>query len=213
MNTFAHETIILDYSININDLLKRAFDIVFSLFVLILILPFVFLVVAIAIKLSSPGPVLFVQKRTGRNDVEFNCFKFRSMRVNAAADLLQAKKDDPRKTRLGDFLRKTNIDELPQFWNVLKGDMSVVGPRPHMLKHTNEYSNKIENYSDRHAVRPGITGLAQVRGFRGETRELHQMYARVKMDMWYIQNRSFWLDIKIIMKTTVNAVKGQKYAY
>lgn len=192
---------------------KRCFDVVFALAVLLTIFPLIYIIVAIAIKLSSPGPVFFVQKRTGQDGEDFDCYKFRSMRINAAADLLQARENDPRKTKVGDFLRKTNIDELPQFLNVLKGDMSVVGPRPHMVKHTEDYSALIDNYMDRHLVKPGITGLAQVRGFRGETKELHQMAGRVKLDVWYIQNWTLGLDIKIIWKTVANVIKGERLAY
>lgn len=197
----------------INKSLKRTFDVLFSLTVLILIFPWVYVIVAIAIKLSSKGPVFFVQPRTGLSNKEFDCYKFRSMRVNQYAHLLQAKKNDKRKTKVGEFLRKTNIDELPQFWNVLKGDMSVVGPRPHMVKHTEQYSALINNYMDRHEIKPGITGLAQVRGFRGETKELHQMMGRVRLDVWYIQNWTMALDLSIIFKTIANVVKGEKSAY
>ncbi len=193
--------------------IKRVFDIVFSLFVLVFILPVVFIITAIAIKLSSPGPILFVQKRTGLHGEDFNCYKFRSMRINAASDILQARENDPRKTKVGNFLRKTNIDELPQFWNVLMGHMSVVGPRPHMLKHTEDYSGQIRNYMNRHLVKPGITGLAQVRGFRGETKELHQMTGRIRLDIWYIQKWTFGLDLLIIWKTIYNVIKGERLAY
>ena len=196
-----------------NKAIKRTFDVLFSLVVLLTIFPLLFLIVAIAIKLSSPGPVFFKQLRTGLNGKEFWCYKFRSMRVNKASDKLQATKDDPRKTRVGDFLRKSNIDEIPQFINVLIGDMSVVGPRPHMIKHTEDYSELIDNYMDRHLVKPGITGLAQVRGFRGETRELHQMAGRVRLDVFYIQNWSLALDLKIIYRTVRNVVQGEKLAY
>ncbi len=197
----------------LNKALKRCFDVVFSLAVLLTFFPLIYIIVAIAIKLSSPGPVFFKQKRTGQDGEDFDCYKFRSMRVNAAADFLQARKDDPRKTKIGDFLRRTNIDELPQFINVLRGDMSVVGPRPHMVKHTEDYSALIENYMDRHLVKPGITGLAQVRGFRGETKELYQMAGRVRLDVWYIQNWTPGLDIKIIYRTVQNAIKGERTAY
>lgn len=193
--------------------LKRIFDVLFSLIILIVFMPLITIVVAIAIKLSSKGPVFFVQKRTGLENREFDCYKFRSMRVNRYAHLLQAKKDDTRKTKVGEFLRKTNIDELPQFWNVLKGDMSVVGPRPHMVKHTRDYSALIDNYMQRHEIKPGITGLAQVRGFRGETKELHQMMGRVRLDIWYIQNWSLMLDLSIVLKTIKNVLKGERCAY
>ena len=169
-----------------NRFLKRTFDIFFSLVILLTIYPILYIVVGIMIKLSSPGPILFKQKRTGLYGHDFECFKFRTMKVNAQADTLQAVKNDPRKTRIGDFLRRTNLDEFPQFVNVLLGDMSVVGPRPHMLKHTEQYSALIDKYMVRHLVKPGVTGWAQVTGYRGETKTLEQMEGRVKRDVWYI---------------------------
>ncbi|MDH6343568.1 putative colanic acid biosynthesis UDP-glucose lipid carrier transferase [Parabacteroides sp. PFB2-12] len=196
-----------------NRLLKRAFDIAFSLGVLITVFPLMYLVIGILIKLSSPGPILFRQKRTGIYGEEFFCYKFRTMRVNEEADTQQAQKDDPRKTKIGDFLRRTNIDEFPQFMNVLAGHMSVVGPRPHMLKHTEQYSAIIDKYMVRHLVKPGVTGWAQVTGYRGETRTLEQMEGRVKRDVWYIENWSFFLDLKIIVVTIVNMFTGEKNAY
>lgn len=144
---------------------------------------------------------------------EFTCWKFRTMRVNADSDSRQASKNDPRKTRVGDFLRRTSIDELPQFINVLLGDMSVVGPRPHMLKHTEDYSRLIDNYMVRHLIKPGITGWAQVRGFRGQTEELWQMQGRIEHDIWYIEHWSFLLDIKIIIRTMLNALKKDENAF
>lgn len=191
---------------------KRAFDIAFSSIVL-LFSPIVFIPVAIAIKLSSPGPVFFKQKRTGYRGKDFYCWKFRTMRVNAKADLQQAQKDDPRKTRIGEILRHTSIDELPQFINVLLGDMSIVGPRPHMLKHTADYSKIIDKYMVRHLIKPGITGWAQVNGYRGLTEQLWQMERRVEFDVWYIENWSFLLDLKIVVRTVVNAIKGESNAF
>ncbi|MDR1644536.1 MAG: undecaprenyl-phosphate glucose phosphotransferase [Tannerellaceae bacterium] len=196
-----------------NRALKRAFDILFSLFVLIAIYPFLFLILGILIKITSPGPVLFKQKRTGLYGHEFECYKFRTMKVNPEADTTQAVKDDPRKTPLGEYLRKTNLDEFPQFLNVLTGDMSVVGPRPHMLKHTEEYSALIDKYMVRHLVKPGVTGWAQVTGYRGETKTLEQMEGRVKRDVWYIENWSFFLDLKIVVVTLFNMFKGERNAY
>lgn len=195
-----------------NKFIKRAFDIIFSA-VALCFSPIIFIPVAIAIKCSSPGPVFFRQKRTGIGGKEFDCYKFRTMRVNNDSDRLQATKDDSRKTKLGNFLRKTSIDELPQFWNVLKGDMSVVGPRPHMIKHTEDYSKLIESYMLRHLVKPGITGWAQVNGYRGETKELWQMEKRVEYDVWYIENWDFFLDLKIIYLTIANALRGENNAY
>ena len=196
-----------------NRLIKRVFDILFSLSFLLLIFPFIYLILAIAIKLSSPGPVFFKQKRTGLYGKEFYCYKFRSMRQNSEADNLQACKDDPRKTKIGNFLRRTNLDELPQFWNVFVGDMSVVGPRPHMLKHTDLYSAIIDKYMVRHLVKPGITGWAQVNGYRGETKTVEAMEKRVEYDVWYIENWSFILDLKIIFVTILNMFRGESNAY
>lgn len=195
-----------------NSLGKRLFDILFSLVVLIMLSP-VYLVVAIAVKLSSPGPILFKQKRTGKNGRDFYCLKFRTMKVNAEADKLQATKGDSRITRVGAVLRKTNLDEMPQFVNVLIGNMSVVGPRPHMVSQTEQYSKLIDEYMVRHLAKPGITGWAQVTGFRGETSDISQMVGRVKQDVWYIENWSFWLDIRIIFQTVFNMIKGDKAAY
>lgn len=196
-----------------NRLLKRAFDAVFSLLFLCTLFIPILIIVTIVTKITMPGPVFFRQKRNGLNDKEFYCYKFRSMKVNAQADTLQATKDDPRKTRWGNIMRKTNIDELPQFINVLLGDMSIVGPRPHMLKHTEEYSRLIDKYMVRHFVKPGITGWSQVTGYRGETKELKDMEGRIIGDIWYIEHWSFWLDLYIIYKTVANAVHGEKNAY
>lgn len=196
----------------LNRLLKRTLDIVLSILCLIstaLLLPFI----AIMIKRQSPGPVFFRQLRTGINGHDFYCYKFRSMHVNVDADRLQATKDDPRKFPFGDFMRKTNIDELPQFWNVLIGNMSIVGPRPHMLAHTEQYEKLIDRYMVRHFVKPGITGWAQVTGFRGETSELWQMEGRVERDIWYIQHWSFWLDLRIIWLTAKTIFKRDEKAY
>ncbi|MBR2360200.1 MAG: undecaprenyl-phosphate glucose phosphotransferase [Bacteroidaceae bacterium] len=197
-----------------NRFIKRTFDIFCSSLFLFTIFPFIYLFVAIVIKITSPGPVFFKQKRNGINGKEFYCYKFRSMKVNAQADTLQATEHDPRKTKFGDFMRKTNIDELPQFINVLKGDMSLVGPRPHMVKHTEEYSALIGKYMVRHLIKPGITGWAQVTGCRGETKELYQMEERVKRDIWYVENWSFWLDLRIMYLTVKNMVlRNEKMAY
>ena len=195
-----------------NRFVKRLFDIVFS-FTFLLVSPVIFIPIAIAIKLSSPGPIFFKQLRTGYKGHEFVCYKFRTMRVNNEADETQATADDPRKTRVGDFLRRTSLDELPQFYNVLKGDMSVVGPRPHMVKHTSDYSRLIDKYMLRHVVKPGITGWAQILGYRGATNELWQMEGRVEMDVWYIENWNLLLDIKIIIRTITNAISGEENAY
>lgn len=196
-----------------NRLLKRAFDVAASLLFLCTLFPLIVAVVGPLIKLTSPGPVFFRQKRNGLNNKEFWCYKFRSMRMNPEADLLQATSDDPRKTRLGNFMRRTNIDELPQFINVLLGDMSIVGPRPHMLKHTEEYSHIINKYMVRHFIKPGITGWAQVTGFRGETRTVEQMEGRIKADIWYMEHWSFLLDLYIVYKTVTNTLHKDRKAY
>ena len=196
----------------INRLIKRAFDLLLSTVMLILS-PLVIIPVAIGIKLSSPGPIFFVQKRTGYRGQAFNCYKFRTMRVNDDSDTLQASKGDPRVTWFGNFLRRSSIDELPQFFNVWRGDMSVVGPRPHMVAQTEMYSELIDKYMLRHTIKPGITGWAQVRGYRGQTEELWQMEKRVEFDVWYAENWSFFLDMKIIFRTIWNALKGEDNAY
>ena len=196
-----------------NRIIKRTFDVICSGLFLITVFPFVYIFFGIAIKLSSPGPVFFKQKRSGEDGREFWCYKFRSMKVNTQCDTLQATENDPRKTRIGEIMRKTSVDELPQFINVLKGDMSIVGPRPHMLKHTEEYSNLINKFMVRHFVKPGITGWAQVTGYRGETKELWQMEGRVQRDIWYIEHWTFLLDLYIMYKTVYNAIRGEKEAY
>lgn len=196
----------------LNKAAKRAFDIVVSTVALALtgvLFPFIYIV----IKRQSPGPVFFRQLRTGMDGKNFLCYKFRSMHVNADSDTVQASKDDPRKFPFGNFMRKTNIDELPQFWNVLKGDMSVVGPRPHMLAHTDIYSRQIGEYMVRHFVKPGITGWAQVTGFRGETKELYQMEERVRRDIWYMENWTVWLDMRIVWMTVKSFFKHDENAY
>lgn len=184
-----------------NQFIKRTFDILFSMFVTVFILSWLYFIVAILIKISSKGPVLFNQERTGLNNEPFMCHKFRTMKVNAEADSAQAVENDPRITRIGNFLRKSSIDELPQFFNVLKGEMSVVGPRPHMLKHTEKYRNEVGKFMLRHVIKPGITGLAQAKGYRGEIRNLQLLEGRVKYDRFYVENWSLYLDIKIIFMT------------
>ena len=179
----------------------------------LIVSPLIFIPIAIAVKCSSRGPVFFRQKRTGIHGKDFYCYKFRTMRVNADADKVQATEHDPRKTRIGDFLRRSSLDELPQFFNVLLGNMSVVGPRPHMVSHTEEYMKLIDKYMIRHAVKPGITGWAQVSGYRGGTKHLWQMEKRVQYDVWYITNWNFFLDVKIVFLTVLNGIRGDKNAY
>lgn len=193
--------------------LKRSFDFLFSLFVTIFLLSWLIPIVAIIIKLESKGPVFFIQKRSGLKNNAFGCIKFRSMTVNEIADVQIAKKNDARVTKFGAFMRKTSIDELPQFLNVLVGNMSIVGPRPHMLSQTEQYSKITKKYMTRHIVKPGITGWAQVMGARGEIFSDRDMQKRIEKDIWYIQHWSFFLDIKIIFLTFYNVVKGDKQAY
>jgi putative colanic acid biosynthesis UDP-glucose lipid carrier transferase len=198
--------------VSINAALKRAFDIAFSLTVILTVFPFVVPIIAFAIRLNSKGPIIFKQLRPGKKNKLFECYKFRTMAVNTSSEF-QATKNDPRVTSVGKFLRKTNLDELPQFINVLLGNMSVVGPRPNMVSQLEEYSRKIESYRVRHFVTPGITGYAQVNGFRGETREEGLMEKRVEYDVMYLENWSLSLDIKIIFLTVWNMFRGEKSAY
>lgn len=199
-------------SLLFNRIMKRAFDIVFSLAVICLIFPFIFPLIALLIKLESPGPVFFKQLRPGRKNKLFGCYKFRTMRVNQVTEK-QATRNDPRITKIGAFLRKTSLDELPQFFNVLLGDMSVVGPRPNMINQLELYSKVIDKYMVRHFVLPGITGYAQVNGYRGETAEVQLMEKRVEYDVMYMENWSFLLDLKIILQTVLNIFKGEENAY
>lgn len=185
----------------VNLIIKRIFDITFALMVLIIIYPLAYIIVGCCIKIKMPGKVIFTQKRNGKDGREFVCYKFRSMLPNTQSDTQQAYYDDPRITPLGHFLRTTSIDELPQFWNVLKGDMSIVGPRPHMIIHTEQYQGVISGYNNRLLVKPGITGWAQVHNLRGETEKLDKMKKRVEYDIWYINNWTFALDLKIVFKT------------
>ena len=201
----------LDDSFNL--VLKRSFDIVFSLLVIILVLSWLIPILSVVIKLESNGPIFFTQKRNGYNYKSFDCIKFRSMFPNNKADIIQVSKTDERITKVGKFMRQTSIDELPQFFNVLTGDMSVVGPRPHMLSHTEIYANKVDKFMVRHFVKPGITGLAQISGYRGEVQSDQDIIGRVKFDIFYIENWSLFLDIKIIIKTIIKTIKGDDKAY
>ena len=184
-----------------NRIIKRTFDVVFSLFVVVFIFSWLFPIIAIIIKISSKGPVFFIQKRTGQDGKSFNCFKFRSMTVNKHSDSLQATKDDARITKFGAFMRKTSIDELPQIINVLLNQMSLVGPRPHMLKHTEEYRVLVDKFMVRHFAKPGVTGWAQINGYRGQTKHVRDMENRAAADIWYIENWSFFLDVRIVCET------------
>ena len=196
-----------------NSVKKRVFDIIFSLLVIIFLLSWLGPILALLIKLNSKGPVFFVQMRSGKDNKQFRCFKFRSLSVNKDANTRQVTKNDTRITPFGKFLRKTNLDELPQFVNVLLGDMSVVGPRPHMLLHTETYSKILEEYMIRHFVKPGVTGWAQVNGFRGEIKQQDQLRKRIEHDIWYMENWSLWLDLRVIFLTVYRTVQGDKNAY
>ena len=196
-----------------NTILKRTFDITFSLFIIIFLLSWITPIIGLLIKIESRGPVLFKQIRNGIKFREFTCYKFRSMIENNDADIQQATKNDKRVTKIGKILRKTSLDELPQFFNVLIGNMSVVGPRPHMIRENERYSKSVDKFMVRHFVKPGITGLAQVKGFRGEIETDEDIINRVKYDIYYLENWSLILDLNIVFLTTINFLTGQKKAY
>lgn len=196
-----------------NTFVKRGFDILLSLFVIIFILSWLTPILGLLIKLESKGPVFFKQKRNGLDYEEFYCYKYRSMTPNPEANLYQVTKGDERITKVGRIIRKTSMDELPQFINVLKGDMSVVGPRPHMVSHTHMYAARIDKFMVRHFIKPGITGLAQVSGYRGEVETEQDIINRVKYDIFYLENWSIFLDIKIVFQTIYNALRGEEKAY
>jgi putative colanic acid biosynthesis UDP-glucose lipid carrier transferase len=180
--------------------------------VIVFLLSWLIPILAIAIKLESKGPIFFKQGRPGLDEKEFFCYKFRSMQINITTEK-EASKNDPRVTKIGKLMRKTSVDELPQFLNVLFGDMSVVGPRPHLWSQNKSYGTTIKKYMVRHYVKPGITGLAQVKGFRGEIEIEEDMINRIKFDVFYIENWSLVLDLKIIVKTVINIFKGEAKAY
>jgi len=197
----------------LNYFIKRLFDIVFSSLVIILIMSWLTPLIAILIRLESKGPIFFKQKRNGLDYEEFNCYKFRSMFVNENADIDEAVKNDPRITKVGAFIRRTSIDEMPQFFNVFVGTMSVVGPRPHMLNFTEKYAVKVNKFKARHFIKPGITGMAQTHGYRGEIENDTDIINRIKYDIFYMESWSLLLDMKIIYLTVKNAIKGEKKAY
>lgn len=192
---------------NRNRATKRLFDIVFSILIISFVLSWLYPIIALIIYIENGSPILFKQIRTGEKNSEFNCLKFRTMTLNKNADKIQSFKGDTRITKIGKFLRKSSIDELPQFFNVLKGDMSVVGPRPHMLEHTKEYTNIVDRYLQRHHVKPGITGLAQTKGFRGQIVNSHDINGRVDLDKYYIENWTLFSDLKIISNTVFQIFK------
>lgn len=196
-----------------NRIRKRIYDFVISTFVIVFILSWVILLVGLMIWLDSKGPIFFVQKRSGRDNRPFWCIKFRSMKTNKESSTLQATRGDGRVTRVGKFLRKTSIDEFPQFLNVFTGSMSIVGPRPHMLKHTDDFSGMINKYMVRQFAKPGITGWAQINGFRGETKSLWDMEKRIENDIWYMENWSLWLDTRIIFMTSYKLFTGDINAF
>lgn len=193
--------------------LKRMMDVSLSLFTIVFVLSWLFPIIALAIKFSSPGPVLFKQRRHGKNSKIFYCYKFRTMRLNEEADTKQAAKKDPRVTNVGRFLRRSSLDELPQLINVLKNEMSLIGPRPHAVPMNLVFSQEIENYSFRHSVKPGITGLAQSKGYRGEIEDFHDIYGRVKLDLFYIKKWCVLLDFKIIFWTLQSFFSKKFKAY
>jgi putative colanic acid biosynthesis UDP-glucose lipid carrier transferase len=199
-------------------IVKRIIDITFCGFAFVFIFSWLFPIIAILVKISSSGPVFFKQQRWGKNGKLFMCYKFRSMRINMPEvneknEFMQASKSDPRITKFGAFLRKSSLDELPQFINVLLGDMSVVGPRPHAHEHNLRTQDKINSYLVRHWIKPGVTGWAQVNGYRGETKTDEEMQNRINFDIWYIEKWTFWIDIKIIFITVYNIVRGEDNAY
>ena len=196
-----------------NSALKRIFDLLFSLFAIIFVLSWLTPLIAILIKLDSKGPVFYKQKRAGKNDKIFACLKFRTMTYSKNAEFRAATKNDKRVTKIGRFLRKTSLDEFAQFFNVFMGDMSIVGPRPHPLKLNDDFQHRVHKYILRHVVKPGITGLAQTKGHRGEVCDTLTMKQRIKVDIFYIENWTFWLDMKIIFLTVYSMCKGDKNAY
>jgi putative colanic acid biosysnthesis UDP-glucose lipid carrier transferase len=196
-----------------NRMKKRVLDVVVSLLVVIFILSWLVPLLGLLIYLESKGPIFFSQLRSGRNNKTFFCHKFRSMKVNKESDTKQATKNDSRVTRIGKFIRKTSLDEFPQFFNVLKGEMSLVGPRPHMVKHTTDYSKIVDQYMIRQFLKPGITGWAQINGYRGEITEDSQIINRVNDDLWYLENWNIWLDLRIMFLTVYKVFKGDEKAF
>ena len=203
----------LPFEFNENYLIKRFFDVIFSLLICFFVLTWLMPILWILIKIESKGPAIFSQKREGLDGKKFVCYKFRSMKINKMSDKIHASVNDDRVTKLGAFMRKTSIDELPQFFNVLRGEMSVVGPRPHLPSLSIEYQKDVDDYLRRHIVKPGITGLAQVSGYRGEIKKKSDIKNRVRLDIFYIENWSFLLDVKIILMTIFNVFKGEENAY
>ncbi len=227
MSAFMDKNVFIDYygalpilstrneplEVKANEIMKQVFDYVFAAATIVFFLSWMVPIIALVIRLDSKGPIFFRQLRSGKDNKPFFCLKFRSMYVNDDSDSVQATKNDKRITRVGAFMRKTSLDEFPQFFNVLMGDMSIVGPRPHMLKHTEDYAEVVNDFMVRQYVTPGITGWAQVNGFRGETKETESMRKRVKADLWYMENWSLFLDCKIVFLTVYAALRGDEKAY
>jgi putative colanic acid biosynthesis UDP-glucose lipid carrier transferase len=196
-----------------NRIKKRALDIVISAFVIVLVLSWLIPLLGFLIFIESGLPIFFSQLRTGKDKKLFYCWKLRSMKANKDANLKQATKHDERITKIGKFIRKTSLDEFPQFINVLRGEMSLVGPRPHMVKHTSDYSKVVDDYMVRQFIKPGITGWAQINGLRGEITNPEQIKMRVNKDLWYLENWTLWLDIQILFLTVYSIFKGDKNAF
>lgn len=196
-----------------NQFIKRAFDLAVSIIFLVLVFSWLYPLLAILIKVDSKGPIFFIQLRNGLKNRPFGCYKFRTMSFEKDAEFRQAVKNDPRITKVGKFLRKSSFDELPQFINVFKGEMSLIGPRPHPIKLNEEFAEKIATLTSRHYVKPGLSGLAQCMGYRGETKNLEAMENRIRLDRYYIENWNFWLDIKITFLTIISILRGSEKAY
>lgn len=217
VESFSPDFILNRYSVNLLDssqmAAKRVFDVIMVSVFLIVIASWLFPIIALLIKIDSRGPVLYKQLRHGQNNVPFYCLKFRSMKTEKEDRFKQASKDDERVTKIGSFLRKSSLDELPQLLNVLFGEMTIVGPRPHAIPMNKEFAEKMENFMCRHTVKPGITGLAQAKGYRGEIKNSFDMNARLRYDLFYIKNWSFLLDVKIILWTFYCLIFNNKNAY
>jgi putative colanic acid biosynthesis UDP-glucose lipid carrier transferase len=227
LSYFLHKPVVVDYIRDLpilsirkdpledmgNQFKKRVFDVIVSALVVVFVLSWLVPLIGLLIVLESPGPIFFTQWRTGRRDKPFKCLKFRSMRMNNENESKQATKNDWRCTRIGSFLRKTSLDEFPQFINVLHGDMSLVGPRPHMIKHTSDFSKLVDHYMARQLLKPGITGWAQIHSYRGEITNPIQLQMRISSDLWYLENWTIWLDIRIMFLTVYQVFAGDKNAY
>ncbi|MBN7803224.1 sugar transferase [Algoriphagus aestuariicola] len=217
VESFSPDFILNRYSVNLLDssqvTAKRFFDFIMVSLFLVFVASWLFPIIALLIKIDSRGPVFYRQLRHGQNNVPFYCLKFRSMKFEPEDHFRQASKDDARVTKVGAFLRRSSLDELPQLLNVLMGEMTIVGPRPHAVPMNKEFAEKIENFMCRHTVKPGITGLAQAKGYRGEIKDSFDMNARLRYDLFYIKNWSFLLDVKIILWTFYSLIFNNENAY